>query len=107
VQCACAATTSSTQPALTSAPPTGTESSASAWCRKSSRPCDRDSPSIDIKVWCDVDLDTAAKRGMARDRHAGRDHEALWREIWTPNEHDFVERFSPLDRADVLYTESQ
>lgn len=44
---------------------------------------------------------------MARDRHAGRDHEALWREIWTPNEHDFVERFSPLDRADVLYTESQ
>jgi uridine kinase len=63
--------------------------------------------SIDAKVWCDVDLDTAARRGRARDELLGRDHEALWRDIWIPNERDFEARFSPREGADVLYTPSQ
>ena len=62
-------------------------------------------PSIDITVWCDVDLDTAAERGIARDRQLGRDHETLWREVWTPNERDIAMRYAPRSRADVLYEE--
>jgi hypothetical protein len=63
-------------------------------------------PSIDITVWCDVDLDTAEERGIARDRQLGRNHEALWREVWTPNERDFAMLYAPRSRADVLYEES-
>jgi uridine kinase len=59
---------------------------------------------IDLAIWCDVDLETSAQRGMARDAKLGRDHEALWREIWVPNERDFQEQFAPRSRADILYS---
>lgn len=62
-------------------------------------------PAIDLTIWCDVDLETSAQRGMARDARLGRDHETLWREVWVPNERDFQERFSPRARADILYSE--
>ena len=62
-------------------------------------------PAIDLTIWCDVDLDKSAQRGMARDERLGRDHDTLWREVWVPNERDFQERFAPRARADILYLE--
>ncbi|AZH82340.1 phosphoglycerate transporter [Plantibacter sp. VKM Ac-2885] len=59
-------------------------------------------PSLDVTVWCDVDLNTAAERGMARDQRLGRDHESLWRDVWLPNEIDFAERFGPRASATIL-----
>lgn len=60
-------------------------------------------PTLDVTIWCDVDLDTAAHRGIARDRKLGRSHDALWRDIWLPNERDFEQRFTPRDTAGLLY----
>lgn len=57
--------------------------------------------SIDLAVWCDVDLELAVARGTARDAALGRSHDTLWREVWVPNERDFVARFAPRDQADV------
>lgn len=59
---------------------------------------------LDITVWCDIDLPTAIQRGMARDRELGRMHDALWREVWEPNERDFAERFAPAQRADTRFS---
>ncbi|WP_259346227.1 uridine kinase [Curtobacterium sp. ME26] len=58
-------------------------------------------PALDMTVWCDVDLETAARRGIARDRRLGRDHEALWHDVWLPNELDFAERFRPQAAVDA------
>lgn len=58
---------------------------------------------LDVTLWCDVDVDVAAERGRARDRELGRDHDALSREVWEPNDRDFVEAFRPRDVADLLY----
>ncbi len=60
-------------------------------------------PHLDVTVWCDVDLDTAVRRGLARDRALGRRYEALWRDVWVPNERDFAARYAPRDRAAVRY----
>ena len=57
---------------------------------------------FDLTVWMDVDLETATSRGMRRDRAQGSDHEALWNDVWVPNELDFVARFDPRARADYL-----
>lgn len=59
-------------------------------------------PVLDLTAWCDVDLETATQRGMARDRSLGRDHDRLWTEVWVPNEVDFLERFRPRDHAEHL-----
>lgn len=64
-------------------------------------------PSLDVTIWCDVDLDTAARRGIARDRDLGRSHDALWHDIWLPNERDFEQRFTPRDTAGLLYAPSR
>lgn len=64
-------------------------------------------PSLDVKVWCDVELDVAVSRGMARDRELGRRHEALWTDVWAPNERDFAQEFMPRERAEVVYASSQ
>ncbi|WP_370688328.1 uridine kinase [Cryobacterium sp. SO1] len=63
-------------------------------------------PTIDLAIWCDVDLQTAARRGLARDAKLGRNHEGLWRDVWIPNERDFQDQFSPRAHADVLYPTS-
>ncbi|MBD3943074.1 phosphoglycerate transporter [Microbacterium sp. NEAU-LLC] len=59
---------------------------------------------LDLAVWCDVDPATAQRRGMARDAALGRPHVSLWNEVWVPNDRDFAARFSPRERADVLFT---
>jgi hypothetical protein len=58
-------------------------------------------PALDLTVWCDVDLMTAARRGIARDQALGRDHEVLWHDVWLPNERDFAARFHPRAAAEV------
>lgn len=44
----------------------------------------------------------AARRGIARDRALGRNHEALWHDVWIPNERDFDRHHSPRERAEIL-----
>ncbi|WIB13665.1 hypothetical protein [Curtobacterium sp. MCPF17_052] len=58
---------------------------------------------LGLTVWCDVDLDEAARRGIARDHELGRSHDDLWRDVWIPNDRDFTERFAPRESADVRY----
>jgi uridine kinase len=60
-------------------------------------------PWFDLTVWVDVDLDVAQAQGLARDREAGRDHDALWTDVWTPNDREFEQTFSPRRLADVVY----
>ncbi|MCH1881760.1 phosphoglycerate transporter [Agrococcus sp. ARC_14] len=60
-------------------------------------------PLLDLTVWVDVPLETATVRGMRRDREAGDDHDALWREVWAPNERAFDARHAPRERADLRY----
>ncbi|MDQ0742999.1 hypothetical protein QFZ62_000307 [Clavibacter sp. B3I6] len=64
-------------------------------------------PTLDLRVWCDVDLHTATRRDIARDKGLGRDHEPLWHEVWVPNEIDFAARFAPRVAANVLYCSSR
>ncbi|MGP5099326.1 uridine kinase family protein [Brachybacterium alimentarium] len=63
-------------------------------------------PHLDIRIWCDVELDVAARRGIARDRALGRDHEALWHDVWIPNERDFDRHHTPRERAEILFEAS-
>lgn len=60
-------------------------------------------PALDLTVWCDVDLETATRRGRSRDREAGHDHDRLWAEVWVPNERAFEAAFAPRDVADVRF----
>lgn len=60
-------------------------------------------PLLDLTVWVDVPLETATERGMRRDRQAGNDHDALWREVWSPNDRGFDERHRPRDIAEVRF----
>lgn len=59
-------------------------------------------PWFDLTVWVDVELEVARARGMARDRAAGHDHDRLWTEVWSPNDHEFEQVFSPRHQADLL-----
>jgi uridine kinase len=58
---------------------------------------------VDLRIWVDVDLETATSRGMARDRTAGHEHDRLWEEVWEPNERDFAAAFDPRHAADLRY----
>ncbi len=58
---------------------------------------------FDLTVWVDADLETAAKQGIERDRRAGSDHDALWDEVWVPNDREFAETYDPIGQADLLY----
>lgn len=57
---------------------------------------------LDLTIWCDADLETAAARGMERDRRLGRDHEWLWREVWMPNDRDFHRAYRPREAATLV-----
>lgn len=59
---------------------------------------------LDLRIWCDVDLETATDRGIARDALLGRDHETLWHDVWVPNEREFMDNFSPRNIVDALFT---
>jgi uridine kinase len=61
---------------------------------------------FDLTVWVDVDLETAAKQGIERDRRAGSDHDKLWDEVWIPNDRDFAATFDPAGKADLRYERS-
>jgi len=63
-------------------------------------------PSHDVTIWCDVELDVAVSRGMARDRELGRRHEALWTDVWALNERDFARVHAARARGDVVLTVS-
>ena len=60
-------------------------------------------PWFDLTVWVDADLDVAQAQGQARDRAAGRDHDSLWTDVWTPNDREFEQTFSSRSLADLLY----
>lgn len=60
-------------------------------------------PWFDLTVWVDAQPEVAQSRGSARDRAAGRQHDRLWADVWTPNDRDFEQRFAPADQADFRY----
>lgn len=57
---------------------------------------------FDVRIWCEVDLETAALWGKTRDKRLGRHHEKLWDEVWIPNEKTFERNFHPRSQADYL-----
>ncbi|MDA8297339.1 MAG: phosphoglycerate transporter [Actinomycetota bacterium] len=58
---------------------------------------------FDLALWLDVDLELATARGIARDGTAtGSAAEAQWRAVWRANEIDFLTRFDPIGRADLV-----
>jgi uridine kinase len=59
-------------------------------------------PWFDLTVWVDTDLLVAQERGMARDRAAGMDHDRVWAEVWTPNDHEFEQVFLPRAHAALV-----
>jgi uridine kinase len=60
---------------------------------------------FDLRVWIDVDLDTATARGRWRDKHDYDNEQAdLWTGVWAPNDRAFFERFRPDRSADLLFS---
>lgn len=57
---------------------------------------------FDLTVWLDVDLEKATARGKRRDHELDHDHDALWDDVWVPNEGDFAATFDPRGHADYL-----
>jgi uridine kinase len=60
-------------------------------------------PWFDLTVWVDADLQVARERGMTRDRGAGHDHDLLWTDVWTPNDREFEQTFSPRSIANLVF----
>ena len=60
-------------------------------------------PWFDLTVWVDTDLQVAQERGMRRDQAAGLDHDVLWTDVWTPNDREFEQTFSPRSVADIVH----
>jgi uridine kinase len=61
---------------------------------------------LDVRVWMDLDLPTATERGLQRDAELGRDHRALWRDVWVPNERDFERNFAPKGAATHIFRDT-
>ncbi len=60
---------------------------------------------FDLRVWIDVDLDTATAQGMWRDENVYHNPQTqLWEEVWKPNDADFFRRFRPDRAADIIYS---
>ena len=58
---------------------------------------------FDLAVWIDCQLEIASERGRRRDRDIYKiDHDAIWREVWTPNDRDYFALFQPDRLADVI-----
>jgi uridine kinase len=61
-------------------------------------------PYLRSRVWVDCDLDVAQALGIERSLAHGRhEHVRLWRNVWGPNDRDFIEAFHPEKEADILY----
>jgi uridine kinase len=60
-------------------------------------------PFFDASAWIDMPLEVANERGRRRDKDEyGVDHDVMWRDLWTPNDRDYFERFRPDDLADFV-----
>jgi hypothetical protein len=59
-------------------------------------------PYLDVTVWIDSGLRDSSRRGRARDARAGQADDALWAEVWIPNDRRFADRFDPRAHADVV-----
>lgn len=58
----------------------------------------------DYKIWVNCPLEEATERGMWRDRHVHKnEQDYYWRNIWMPNEQDFLEKYQPDKAADVTF----
>jgi uridine kinase len=55
-----------------------------------------------VSVWIDCPLDMAMRRGSARDREAGSDHDQLWYGLWQKNEEEFIARYCPTVHVDIV-----
>ncbi|MDP9195283.1 MAG: phosphoglycerate transporter [Pseudomonadota bacterium] len=60
-------------------------------------------PYYDFIVWIDMPLEESARRGAARDKALGADHDKNWQDIWMPNDRDFFQKYSPQTAADFVY----
>lgn len=59
---------------------------------------------FDFTVWVDCPLEVAQERGLRRGREEyGIDETERWINVWTPNDHDFFERYRPDQQADIVY----
>ena len=59
---------------------------------------------FDVRVWLDVDLDTATAQGRWRDEHVyGNPQTELWLDVWKPNDADFHRTFRPDESATIRY----
>ncbi|HTW09553.1 MAG TPA: hypothetical protein VME46_18745 [Acidimicrobiales bacterium] len=59
-------------------------------------------PFLDFRIWLDVDLQTASRRGIERDIAAGQTSTQTWTDIWVPNDADYSARYHPKDEADLV-----
>lgn len=59
-------------------------------------------PYLDYRVWIDIPLTEATRRGIAREAALGRAVRPLWEATWAPNERDFEARFHPRATADAI-----
>lgn len=60
-------------------------------------------PLFDLTVWLDVPFQIALARGMERDRREyGVDHDDRWRDVWGPNDLDFLAAYDARGRADLI-----
>ena len=58
---------------------------------------------FDHTIWVDVPLEQAIERGKRRDRDQyGVDHDALWEEVWGPNDSDYFHKHLPDQTAEYL-----
>ena len=58
---------------------------------------------FDLAIWVEAEPEVAAQRGQDRDRQLGRKHDALWSDVWVPNDRDFDQGFSPREFANIIY----
>lgn len=57
----------------------------------------------DFKIWVDCPLEIATRRGMGRDVSVANNHDAMWLDIWVPNERDFMAKYRPDRAADITF----
>lgn len=59
---------------------------------------------FDVRIWIDVDLDTATAQGKWRDENVWHNPQTeLWDNVWKPNDRDFFDTFRPDLTADITY----
>jgi len=60
---------------------------------------------FDLRVWLEVDLETATAQGMWRDEHVYDNPQTeFWLDVWKPNDADFFRRHRPDLAADIVFT---